>query len=167
MARTSLGRGEGERPPAHGDRAGGRVDPDRVARPIGRDRGGAFHQQQALVDGRAVEDAGKALGHDRRHAGRLQADDRLLARAAAAEILAGQEQIAGPDLGREPPVEVFQQVRQDLLRLRAGVGVLAGKEHVGVDVVAVLPDMHGHISFRGSRIKPWIAEAATVAGLAK
>ena len=48
----------------------------------------------------------------------------------------------GLDLLRELRVQVLEQVRQDLLRLAARVGVPPREQQVGVDVVAVLEDVH-------------------------
>ena len=93
----------------------------------------ADHDRQAGVDGVAVEDAGERGGHDARHAGRLDGHRRVLARAAAAEVLGGDDDVARLHALDEPGVDVLHAVGAELGGV-ARVQVARRDDDVGVDV---------------------------------
>jgi len=99
----------------------------------------------------------------------------VLARAAAAEVLAGDDDVAGPHARDEPRVDVFHAVPGELGRV-VGVEVPGRDDDVGVDVAAVLVDraLEGHhappfavVTMSGVAMWPAIAEAAATYGLAR
>ena len=79
----------------------------------------------------------------RPHAGSLQAGRRLLPAGAAAPVAPGHDDVARLHRAGEGRVQVLQRVRGDLGRVADGVGVFAGEDDVGVDVVAVFPGAAG------------------------
>ena len=99
---------------------------------------------------------------------RPQAGRGLLPRAPAAEVLAGDDDIARLHLLGELGVEVLHGVLGHLGRLHELVRVPSRKNDVRVDVVPVFPNASfAHVYFLGSVILPSSAEAAAVAGEAR
>jgi hypothetical protein len=126
----------------------------------------AGQQQQAEVEGVAEEQPAIAGRDHRGHTQVHQHRCGLLARGADAEVAPGHDHVARAHLAGKRGHEVFQAVRRDAFD--AQLHVRAGRQRVGVDVVAKLPDgvpqqrrVHASTS-RGSVMRPRSAEAATV-----
>ena len=135
---------------------------------IGLD-GRADHHLQAEVDGVLQEDARKVAG-DHHEVGPLQARGGLLARGAAAEILAGHDdalrrELLVLDLGVEFGIVDEGELRG--LGRQDGGHEAARIDDIGGDVVSDFKNDFGHVTFllfSGSVMTPVMALAAATAG---
>ena len=135
---------------------------------------GEHDRQQADLGAVGVEDVGEARGDDRLEAVVLQAPGRVLARGAAAEVLARDED----RVGRQIPAGLLGPVvEQELAEARAldALEELLGHDLVGVDVGAVEvadgacddaveSDAIAQLQSRMSTKWPSIAAAAAICG---
>src|SRR5581483_3973504 len=99
------------------DGAGGEIDGQFVLVPHSVRQLAALEHWQALVDRVAEEDAGERLGD---HGLDARAADRaggLLAGAAAAEVLAGNDELVRPHAGRVVVAEHLEDVLGQLVRI--------------------------------------------------
>lgn len=122
-------------------------------------------RQQAEIEGVTVEDPAEALGDDGLHAKQNQHFRCLLPAGADTEIAARDNDIAGLNVRRELKVDGFEAMFRQLLHRAFHIG--AGREQVGIDIVAVFPGFAAHDLFsarkgRGSATRPRTAVAATV-----
>src|SRR3984893_15042802 len=164
------------------DAAGTDVDRDRVTVLDGLVDRIALDHRQADVDRGPVEDPRKAAAHDRLDAGRLDRHRGMLARAAAPEVAAADDDVASLDAAGEvrPGLDEAGLAQRD----RIGGDVVAARDdRIRRDPVAELEDSghqfltptnshtllgrSGTGSSRGSAIAPASAEAAATAGLAR
>src|SRR6185503_9264768 len=100
---------------------------------------GGFDHRDAQINAVTEEDAGEALRDDRADAELLQCRDRVLARRAAAEVLAADENVARPHLLREAGARVAERVGVELVLADHERRVAAGDHLVGIEVVAEDP----------------------------
>ena len=108
----------------------------------------ALDQQQAVVDGVAEEDLGKALGDDAADACRLQDGGRHLPGGAAAEVLSGHDGVPRPQPSRQVRPQGLEEMGDHLLQ--GGLGQVFGHDDdVGVDVVTQPPDAAAKSLFHG------------------
>ena len=140
MTRRLIGRrGFGRR----GRRLGELGDVVRLDEPV-VERGVLLRQQHRLV-GTALlvdvteVDAGEGSGHDGSHPGFLQANDGLLSRTAATPVLARDDNVPRLDVLDKVGIQVFQGVLRHFFAVENAIGILAGKDHVSIHIVAIFP----------------------------
>src|SRR5438445_11846656 len=113
-----------------------------------------FEDGDAEVDAIAEEDPSEALRDDPADAVLRQGRDRVLARAAASEILAAHEHVARPHRLGELRSRVTERVRVELVLADHERRVAAGHDLVRIEVVAEEPSSSHQSYFSISRPRP-------------
>ena len=104
------------------------------------------------VDGVPVENPGEARRDDAAHAAGLDRQRRVLAGRPAAEVPAGDDQVAGPDRGRELRVDILHAVAGQFRRI-VSVEIACRDDDVRVDVVSEFVDFSFDVHASAFRVK--------------
>ena len=108
----------------------------------------ALDQQQAVVDGIAEKDLGKALGDDAADARGFEDGGSHLPGGAAAEVLPGHDGIPGPQPGGQLRPQGLEQMGDHLPE--GGLGqILAHDDDISIDIVTQPPDAAAKRLFHG------------------